>query len=134
MLLGLLFLLNMIKQYNNQWTILLFKGGEMPRVNKEPEPISPLAVAEKGDYQVQEDCTHHWIIQPADGPVSWGECQICHETREFQNSIPGYSKWDDDKRLPVNELKEENGDENNERSSEFENEGLLSEELDGDDE
>ena len=32
-------------------------------------------------------CRHHWIIEPAEGPVSQGTCQICHEAREFQNSI-----------------------------------------------
>jgi hypothetical protein len=32
-------------------------------------------------------CKHHWVIEAANGPVSWGECQICHEGREFQNSI-----------------------------------------------
>ena len=24
-------------------------------------------------------CKHHWVIEAANGPVSWGECQICHE-------------------------------------------------------
>lgn len=32
-------------------------------------------------------CCHHWIIETAEGPVSRGVCQICHESREFQNSI-----------------------------------------------
>jgi hypothetical protein len=32
-------------------------------------------------------CRHHWIIEPADGPVSLGECRFCHESREFKNSI-----------------------------------------------
>ena len=32
-------------------------------------------------------CRHHWVIEPANGPISWGECQICHEGKEFQNSI-----------------------------------------------
>lgn len=32
-------------------------------------------------------CCHHWIIEPANGRVSWGECQVCHEIKEFQNSI-----------------------------------------------
>ena len=32
-------------------------------------------------------CKHHWVIEAANGPVSWGECQICHEGKEFQNSI-----------------------------------------------
>lgn len=33
-------------------------------------------------------CRHHWIIEPATGPVSLGECRFCHQSREFKNSIP----------------------------------------------
>ena len=32
-------------------------------------------------------CRHHWLIEPANGPISQGVCQNCLETREFQNSI-----------------------------------------------
>ena len=32
-------------------------------------------------------CCHHWIIEPADGPVSLGACRFCHESREFKNSV-----------------------------------------------
>ena len=35
----------------------------------------------------QSTCCHYWIIQPAEGPVSLGMCQLCLETREFKNSI-----------------------------------------------
>ena len=34
-----------------------------------------------------EACRHHWAIQPADGPVSNGSCQICGENREFKNYV-----------------------------------------------
>jgi hypothetical protein len=30
---------------------------------------------------------HHWIIQPAVGPVSDRSCQKCGEVREFKNSM-----------------------------------------------
>ena len=40
-------------------------------------------VAEKTEL----GCRHHWVIEPANGPISWGECQICQEGKEFQNSI-----------------------------------------------
>lgn len=33
-------------------------------------------------------CQHHYMIQPANGPVSVGTCKLCHETREFQNGTP----------------------------------------------
>lgn len=39
------------------------------------------------EEQTVPTCRHHWVIEPANGPISWGECQICHEGKEFQNSI-----------------------------------------------
>ncbi|MCH7737825.1 MAG: hypothetical protein IH872_10560 [Chloroflexi bacterium] len=39
-------------------------------------------------------CRHHWVIQPADGPVSKGACQICGETREFKNYVES-ATWGD---------------------------------------
>ncbi len=32
-------------------------------------------------------CRHHWIIEPANGPVSLGMCRICLKEREFKNFI-----------------------------------------------
>ena len=39
-------------------------------------------------------CSHHWVIEPANGRYSQGECQKCHEVRTFENSI--YSSSDDE--------------------------------------
>jgi len=39
-------------------------------------------------------CRHHWVIEPARGRYSRGECRNCHEVRAFENSI--YSSGDDD--------------------------------------
>ena len=39
------------------------------------------------EEQTQPTCRHHWVIETANGPVSWGVCQVCHEGKEFQNSI-----------------------------------------------
>ncbi|NQW22686.1 MAG: hypothetical protein HQ475_04485 [SAR202 cluster bacterium] len=41
-----------------------------------------------------EVCRHHWVIQPADGPVSNGLCQVCGETREFKNYVES-ATWGD---------------------------------------
>ena len=41
-------------------------------------------------------CCHHWVIQPATGPVSSGACQVCGEIREFKNYVEA-STWGDDK-------------------------------------
>ena len=33
------------------------------------------------------ECTHHWVIESANGPLSEGVCRRCGERREFTNSI-----------------------------------------------
>jgi len=30
-------------------------------------------------------CTHHWIIETPNGPISKGVCKLCGEEREFSN-------------------------------------------------
>ena len=32
-------------------------------------------------------CQHHWVIEPANGRYSRGECRNCREVRAFENSI-----------------------------------------------
>ena len=32
-------------------------------------------------------CTHHWVIDAANGHTSRGVCQLCNEVREFENSF-----------------------------------------------
>ncbi len=46
-----------------------------------------VAVKAADEESTEPTCKHHWVIEAANGPVSWGECQICHEGKEFQNSI-----------------------------------------------
>lgn len=31
-------------------------------------------------------CVHHWIVEPASGPISRGRCKRCGEERTFSNS------------------------------------------------
>ena len=45
----------------------------------------PVAVVEQERHV--PTCRHHWIIEPANGPISMGECRNCHSVREFYNSI-----------------------------------------------
>ena len=33
------------------------------------------------------ECTHHWVIDVANGPISSGICIKCKESKEFCNSI-----------------------------------------------
>ena len=41
-----------------------------------------------------QTCAHHWVIQPAMGPSSQGVCQICGESKDFQNYVEAAS-WGD---------------------------------------
>ena len=58
--------------------------------------IAPAPEVENNAAATTTVCRHHWVIQPADGPVSNGSCQICGETREFKNYVEsaswGYSR------------------------------------------
>ena len=53
-------------------------------------------IDEKIEEKVEITCQHHWVIQPATGPISPGVCQNCGETREFKNYVEA-STWGDDK-------------------------------------
>ena len=48
------------------------------------------------EEQNDSACPHHWIIEPAQGSVSRGVCQVCEEVREFKNSI----EWEYGQRKP----------------------------------
>lgn len=48
---------------------------------------SPAVLPAVLDEEIKPTCQHHWVIETANGPISWGECQVCHEVKEFQNSI-----------------------------------------------
>ncbi len=37
-------------------------------------------------------CTHHWVIDAADGHLSRGVCKLCHAARKFENSQLS-AKW-----------------------------------------
>ena len=38
-------------------------------------------------------CTHHWVIESSNGPLSEGVCQRCGEKRDFKNSGGLKSPW-----------------------------------------
>lgn len=33
------------------------------------------------------NCSHWWIIEPANGPTSRGKCRLCGEEKDFYNSL-----------------------------------------------
>lgn len=48
------------------------------------------------EEQNERRCCHHWVIQPASGPVSQGTCQVCGEVKEFKNYVEA-ATWGDDR-------------------------------------
>ena len=54
-----------------------------------------MMLQERQAPETRPTCCHHWMIEPADGPVSLGFCQFCFETREFKNSIEEDWSFDD---------------------------------------
>jgi hypothetical protein len=54
--------------------------------------------------QEEFSCCHHWIIQPALGPVSEGTCQKCGEVKEFKNSIDYETEWSSRRDLVRSEI------------------------------
>ena len=56
--------------------------------------IAPENTEENNANLAVSTCRHHWVIQPADGPVSNGLCQVCGEIREFKNYVES-ATWGD---------------------------------------
>ena len=60
-----------------------------------PQQITTAPTSESENTEAAvEVCRHHWLIQPADGPVSNGSCQICGENRQFKNYVES-ATWGD---------------------------------------
>ena len=56
-------------------------------------------------------CCHYWIIETANGPISRGECEICHEVRDFKNSVFDMDRGSQDIRSRKQTVEEESGQE-----------------------
>ena len=35
---------------------------------------------------IDNECLHHWLLEPPNGPVTEGVCKKCDLTKEFNNS------------------------------------------------
>jgi hypothetical protein len=35
-------------------------------------------------------CVHHWLIEPAVGPISRGVCKLCGEQKDFYNILDDF--------------------------------------------
>ena len=62
-----------------------------------------------GEDQPAPVCCHYWIIETAKGPISRGECQNCHEVRDFKNSVFDMDRDSQDTRSRKGPEVEENG-------------------------
>lgn len=49
------------------------------------------------DFQVEDTCVHHWVIESPNGPTSSGTCKNCGDIRDFRNSSESLS-WTTDGR------------------------------------
>ena len=61
--------------------------------------VSPVQEVSEGSVV----CSHHWLIQAADGPTSGGVCRICGETREFKNYVET-ATWGDTRLMPSSQV------------------------------
>jgi len=41
-----------------------------------------------GGFVMIDGCIHHWLIEPANGPISNGTCKTCKEQKSFTNTEP----------------------------------------------
>ena len=58
-------------------------------------------VLQTAEAPVAQTCCHYWMIQPAEGPISLGVCRLCHESREFSNSIDNRESFKEPVRIPA---------------------------------
>ncbi len=78
-------------------------------------PIAPITEPEDSPLV----CQHHWVIQPADGPVSNGSCQVCGEDREFKNYVES-ATWGDSRLTAKSSKRSSDGDAGSNSSSDDE--------------
>jgi len=48
------------------------------------------SVAGARDGPEAPTCAHYWVIEPANGPLSQGVCQVCLEVKQFKNFVDSY--------------------------------------------
>lgn len=53
---------------------------------------------EKKDLSAE--CRHHWVIEPASGPVSKGRCRLCGLEKEFRNYLE-QAPWGEEVSSPL---------------------------------
>ncbi len=68
---------------------------ELEKVVGEAEAVAAEAPFEAPNMVNGLVCAHYWIIEPANGPVSQGQCQNCLEVRDFKNFVDSYHQDDE---------------------------------------
>ncbi len=54
------------------------------------------SIPSPSEAQNPDDCRHHWVIQPATGPISQGSCRSCGAVKEFKNYVES-AAWGDNR-------------------------------------
>ena len=94
-----------------------------------PQQITTAPTSESENTEAAvEVCRHHWVIQPADGPVSNGSCQICGENRQFKNYVES-ATWGESRIASKNASTtvESTSDDEDDRSTDGERESAYEE-------
>ncbi len=68
---------------------------ELDKVVEEAEAVAAQASVVSPNMANSPVCAHYWIIEPANGPVSQGQCQNCLEVRDFKNFVDSYHQDDE---------------------------------------
>ena len=71
---------------------------EMEQAAEEASAVVAEAAIDSSQVDQDPVCAHYWVIEPAKGPVSPGQCQNCMEVRDFKNFVDSYHQ-DDEKSL-----------------------------------
>ena len=68
---------------------------EMEQAVQEAEAVVAEAAIESSQIDEGPVCAHYWVIEPANGPVSPGQCQNCMGIRDFKNFVDSYHQDDE---------------------------------------
>ena len=68
---------------------------EMEQAVEEAEAVIAEAAIESPSITDGPTCDHYWVIEPASGPVSQGQCQNCIEVRDFKNCVDSFHQDDE---------------------------------------
>ena len=60
-----------------------------PEMEAQSGALLKTALPIEAEEENSPKCAHYWIIEPANGPVSIGVCQVCQGVKGFKNFVDG---------------------------------------------